>query len=184
MILCERYYEICLEVQVYMPTSQHLRMGKEFLLLILIIKRRMFIMEKVKGKRFVSVDDVETQVFPWGSISWLSEPRVTGTDNMTLGVVTMEKGKGHGMHNHAGCEEIIYVVEGEGLQTIEVEGKVIEQKIKKGDLVHIPPGIFHSNINTEDTPMVSLAIYQFPGSEASLRNDPECKIIPAKNRSV
>ena len=140
-------------------------------------------MEKFKGKRFVSPDDVETQVFPWGSISWLSEPRVTGTDNMTLGVVTQLPGGGHDSHNHPGCEELIYVIEGEGEQILEIDGKTEKQSIKKGDLVHIPPGVFHSSVSTGGGSMVSLAIYQFPGPEAKLRNDPECKIEPPKNRS-
>ena len=30
--------------------------------------------------RFITPDDVETQVFDWGSIKWLSEIRVTGAD--------------------------------------------------------------------------------------------------------
>jgi len=29
------------------------------------------------GARFVQADDVETMVFDWGTLHWLSEPRVT-----------------------------------------------------------------------------------------------------------
>jgi len=133
--------------------------------------------------RFVSVDDVETQNFPWGKLAWLSEPRVTGTDNMTAGVVTLEPGKGHDRHNHAGCEELLYVLEGMGDQTIEDGGEIIKRRVKPGDLIHIPPGGYHSTINAGATPMVLFAVYQYPGPEAFLRSLPECVIEPAKNRA-
>ena len=97
-------------------------------------------MTRTSGVRHVSVDDVETQVFPRGKLAWLSEPRVTGTDYMTAGVVTLEPGKGHDRHNHPGCEEMLYVQEGEGNQTVEDDGKIIQRRIKPGDLVHIPSG--------------------------------------------
>lgn len=104
-------------------------------------------MTKASGMRYVSVDDVETQVFPWGKLSWLSEPRVTGTSNMTAGIVRLEQGKGHDRHNHPGCEEILYVLEGVGDQTIEDGGQTISRRVKAGDLIHIPPGNYHSTIN-------------------------------------
>jgi oxalate decarboxylase/phosphoglucose isomerase-like protein (cupin superfamily) len=138
---------------------------------------------KIKGKRFVCVDDVETQIFPWGRLAWLSEPRVTGTDNMTAGVVTLEPGKGHERHNHPKCEEILFVIEGEGDQTVEADDKIEKRRIKKGDLAHIPSGAYHSTINAGTDPMVLFAVYQFPGPEAVLRKSPECKIEPAKNKA-
>lgn len=136
-----------------------------------------------KGKRFVNIGQVETQVFPWGQLAWLSEPRVTGTDNMTAGVVTLEPGKGHERHNHENCEEILYVMKGEGKQTVEEkDGRVLTKIVKEGDLIHIPPSGFHSTINIGQTPMVLFAVYQFPGPEAFLRNLPDCKIEPPKQK--
>jgi hypothetical protein len=72
--------------------------------------------EEPSMKRFVEPKHVETQVFDWGRIQWLSEPRVTGTERITAGVVTLAPGKGHQRHNHPGVEEILYVIEGEGIQ--------------------------------------------------------------------
>ena len=65
-------------------------------------------MAKFAGRRFVTPATVETQVFDWGTIKWLSEPRVTGTDRFTMGVVLLQPGKGHSRHNHPGTEEILY----------------------------------------------------------------------------
>ena len=46
-------------------------------------------MSKLAGRRFVTPADVETLVFDWGTIKWLSEPRVTGTERFTMGVVLL-----------------------------------------------------------------------------------------------
>jgi quercetin dioxygenase-like cupin family protein len=92
--------------------------------------------------RFVDPSEVETQVFDWGSIKWLSEPRVTGTERFTAGLVILEPGKGHTRHNHPGVEEILYVVSGEGEQMIEVSDdsggmRPERQTVRAGQMVFI-----------------------------------------------
>ncbi|MCC6795103.1 MAG: cupin domain-containing protein [Candidatus Hydrogenedentes bacterium] len=120
-------------------------------------------------RTFIEPADVETQVFDWGRLSWLSEPRVTGTDRFSAGLVVLNPGMGHVRHNHPGVEEILYVVEGKGIQMVEVDGKPVEQEVAQGVLVHIPPDIYHSTVNTGDGPMKLIAIYSPPGPEALLR---------------
>lgn len=137
-------------------------------------------MSMVTGKRFVSPDEVESQVFPWGRLQWLSEPRVTGSKIMATGVVTMEVGKGHDRHNHEGMEEIIYVVSGEGDQTVEVGGRTEKQHVKTGDLIHLPTSAFHSTLNTGTKPLTLLVVYEKAGPEAFLRSLPDCKVEPPK----
>jgi oxalate decarboxylase/phosphoglucose isomerase-like protein (cupin superfamily) len=128
------------------------------------------------GLRFVAPSDVETQVFAWGTIKWLSEPRVTGTTRFTIGVVLLEPGKGHERHNHPGCEETLYVVSGQGKQMVDIDGEHW-QPITAGELVHIPADIFHSTINTGWEPLKMIAVYCPPGPEAILRSLPGCTLI-------
>ncbi len=135
-------------------------------------------MKKIKGKRFIcNVDDVETWVLPWGKIKLLSEPN----DDMTVAIVDCFPGTGHERHNHSGSPEVLFVLEGEGEQTIEVEGKIEKQKIKKGDLVTIPSEAFHSTINAGTAPLTLVAIYQI---NQNLVRDPGWKVEPPKNKSV
>ena len=47
------------------------------------------------GKRFVRPEDVETLVFDWGTLKWLSEPRVTNAERFSTGVVILEIGRAH-----------------------------------------------------------------------------------------
>ena len=132
-------------------------------------------------KYFISLDDVETQVHPWGDLQWMSEPLVTGTKNMATGYISVQPGQGHANHNHEGSEEIIYILQGEALQTIELPGGKIEKRMKPGELAFIPADAFHSTKNVGEGTLTFLAIYQYAGPEAALRADPQCKILPAKN---
>lgn len=127
-----------------------------------------------EGKRFVEAKDVETQVFDWGKLKWMSEPLVTNAEKFSMGVVLLEPGKGHTSHNHPGVEEILYVISGEGEQTVGDDTRTVGP----GMLIHIPPDVFHSTINTGWDQMKIVAIYAPPGPEAELRAMPECQIIP------
>ena len=129
---------------------------------------------------FVEEADVEAQVFDWGRLSWLSEPRVTAAERFSTGVVKLEPGKGHDRHNHPGVEEILYVVSGKGWQVVDAADGRQEREIGPGVLVHIPPDVFHSTVNTGDDTMVVLAIYAPPGPEAELRAMPGVAIEPPR----
>lgn len=140
-------------------------------------------MNPSSDRRFVHPSEVETQVFPWGSIKWLSEPRVTNAIQFTTGVVLLEPGRGHTRHNHPGVEEILYVVSGEGEQMVEVpdgEGKLRPERrqVSAGMLVHIPADVYHETVNTGWEPLKLVAIYAPPGPEAILRAMPDCTVVP------
>ena len=129
------------------------------------------------GKRFVAPHEVETLVFDWGTIKWLSEPCVTRTDRFSAGVVLLEPGMGHARHNHPGVEEILYVVSGYGNQMVDERGEAW-QPIGPGDLIHIPPDMFHATVNTGWEPLKMVAIYSPPGPEAFLKTLPGCRVLP------
>jgi len=130
-------------------------------------------------KSFVTVDEVETQKFDWGTLQWISEPRVTGFDRMVTGVVTLLKGQGHAKHNHPGIEEILYILDGTGEQTIYYDdGSEEKRAVGPGQLIFLEQGQFHSTYNIAEKPLKILAIYAKSGPEAGLRADPGCTVIP------
>lgn len=128
----------------------------------------------VEGKRHVSPDEVETQVFDWGTLKWLSTPDVTDAQNFSAGVVQLNPGEGHERHNHPDSEEILYVISGEGDQTVADD----EFEVEAGDVVHIPEGVYHSTVNTGWEPLKLVAVYGPPGPEEVLREDPAATILP------
>ena len=134
-------------------------------------------------KTFVQKEDVETQVFDWGRLSWLSEPTITAAERFSAGVVRLEPGKGHTRHNHPYSEEILYVIAGRGLQMVELESGKVEKEIGPGTLVHIPTAIYHSTVNTGTQTMELIAIYAPFGPEAELRQLPGVKLEPPAGKN-
>ncbi len=130
-------------------------------------------------KRFVAPEDVETQVFDWGMLKWMSEPRVTDADRFSAGIVILAPGKGHTRHNHPGVEEVLYVISGQGMQMVEDDcGQPLGRTVTAGMLVHIPADVYHETINTGWEPLKLVAIYSPHGPEAILRAMPECTVLP------
>jgi oxalate decarboxylase/phosphoglucose isomerase-like protein (cupin superfamily) len=129
--------------------------------------------------RFITPDDVETQVFDWGTIKWLSSPRSNGAQRMAVGISVLAPGRGHLRHNHPGSEETVYVLSGVGRQMVEDEtGQPTNREVVAGDVVHVPEGVFHASENVGWEPLRLLVTYAPAGPEEVLRELPGCTIIP------
>ncbi|WP_181684726.1 cupin domain-containing protein [Halorhabdus salina] len=123
---------------------------------------------------FVEPDDVESQLFEWGVLKWLSTPDSTGSERFSAGVVKLEPGKGHDRHTHPDSDEILFVIRGEGKQEVADRTREIEA----GEMVFVPEGVEHGTVNTGWEPLVLLAVYAPPGPEEVLRDHPDCEIVP------
>jgi oxalate decarboxylase/phosphoglucose isomerase-like protein (cupin superfamily) len=131
-----------------------------------------------KLRTFVKAENVETQVFDWGKLQWLSEPRVTGATEMVSGIVTLSPGKGHSKHKHPDCAEILFVYQGQGEQTVWTGSDEVKKTVSAGELIYLQPSQFHSTINTGNEDMVIFAVYQQTGPEVGMRADPGCTVLP------
>lgn len=128
----------------------------------------------VAKKRFVRSKDVETIQLNWGTLKWMNTPETTGSEAFSTGVVVLEPGKGHERHTHPNSEEILYILSGEGVQTVADE----ERSIEPGEMVYIPAGVEHSTMNSSWEPLRFLAIYGPPGPESEIRDDANATIFP------
>lgn len=124
----------------------------------------------------VDPQTIPTATFNWGAIKWLVAPEHTPGATITFGEVVLLPGQGHERHNHPTSEEILYVLSGEGLQTID-DGEPFP--VKPGDTIYIPTALFHSTLNTGWTPLRLLAIYNPAGPEKVLEDLPDYRQIPA-----
>ena len=130
-------------------------------------------MEKIGSCTIVYGQDVDTLAFDWGDIKLLSEPRVTGGQTMTFGMVVVEPGKGHVRHNHPNADEIIFVISGEGEQMLDDEPPVL---IRPGASVYIPRGVYHGTLNTGWEPLRLIVVYAPAGEEEVLRALPDVAV--------
>jgi oxalate decarboxylase/phosphoglucose isomerase-like protein (cupin superfamily) len=120
-------------------------------------------------------DDVESLVFDWGTLKFLSEPEVTGAERFSFGMVVLAPGKGHDSHNHPDVEEIIFVMSGEGEQMVDNQPPV---QVRAGASIYIPADVVHSTVNTGWEPMRLLVVYSPAGAERDLRDIPGCQVLP------
>jgi oxalate decarboxylase/phosphoglucose isomerase-like protein (cupin superfamily) len=119
-------------------------------------------------------DDVESLVFEWGTLKFLSEPAVTGAQRFSFGMVILAPGKGHERHNHPGVDEIIFVVSGEGDQMIDDQPPI---RVRPGASIYIPADVYHSTVNTGWEPLRLLVVYAPAGPERLLRDLPGCTVL-------
>jgi oxalate decarboxylase/phosphoglucose isomerase-like protein (cupin superfamily) len=124
----------------------------------------------------VDPNAVPTQTFDWGAIKWFVTPDATEGAGVTFGEVVLQPGRGHDRHNHPESEEILYVLSGEGEQMLD-DREVF--RVKPGDTIYVPTGIFHSTRNTGWEPMRLLAVYNPGGPEKVLEGLPDFQQVAA-----
>ncbi len=120
--------------------------------------------------KVISPNSVATQSFTWGIIKWSVTPTNTPGAKLTFGEVILLPGQGHDRHNHPESEEVLYVLSGQGMQTIADEEAFA---IRAGDTIHIPASVFHSTQNVGWAPLRLLAIYNPGGPDKDLEGLPD-----------
>lgn len=95
------------------------------------------------------------QHFEWGRIEWVMDSQKLKTPYpMSIGFLTLDAKQRQRKHIHYGEEQILYIVQGEGLQIIEDE----RIHCKQGDMLYIEAGSAHETLNTSEVPLVELVI--------------------------
>ncbi|MEU5860334.1 MULTISPECIES: cupin domain-containing protein [unclassified Nonomuraea] len=114
-------------------------------------------------------DALPTMLFDWGAIKWHVTPDAVPGASSTFGEVIINPNKGHERHLHPDSDEVLYVIEGEGRQTV---GDDPEFPVRAGEAIYIPKGTLHSTFNTGWRPLRIIATYTPGGAEAALRDLP------------
>lgn len=104
--------------------------------------------------KFLKTPDVAETVLDWGRQRWLSNPQVTGAEQLAVVEVSIEPGQGHNFHKHEDQEEVLYVVSGSVEQWIGDE----KQILGPGDAAHLPANVVHASFNVGDSPAKIIAI--------------------------
>ncbi|MFB6140786.1 MAG: cupin domain-containing protein [Halosimplex sp.] len=128
----------------------------------------------MSDEHFVEGDDVSTQQFDWGTLKWMASPEVNGSERLSAGVVQLDPGDGHDLHTHPESDEILYVLAGEGEQTVAGDTR----EVGAGEMIYVPEGVEHGTRNTGWETLKLLAVYVPPGPEAELAEMPGCTVLP------
>ncbi len=80
----------------------------------------------------------------WGTLQWLCNEKLMPGSAQTVGLATIFPGKQNPVHFHPNCEEVLYVISGQGLQSYD--GRTI--LLTPGMTIRIPAKVKHNMVNT------------------------------------
>ncbi|MEI7732314.1 MAG: cupin domain-containing protein [Verrucomicrobiota bacterium] len=80
----------------------------------------------------------------WGTLQWLCNEKLSPGAIQTVGLATILPGCKNPVHFHPNCEEVLYVISGQGRHSYD--GRTIE--LKAGMTIRIPAGVKHNMANT------------------------------------
>ena len=91
----------------------------------------------------------------WGTLQWLCNGKLMPGSEQTLGLATILPGKQNPVHYHPNCEEILYVISGEGVQSYDDRSV----PLKAGMTIRIPAKVKHNLVNTGTEPLRTLVSF-------------------------
>ena len=80
----------------------------------------------------------------WGTLQWACNEKLMPGSVQTVGLATILPGKRNPVHYHPNCEEVLYVISGEGLHSYD--GRTVA--LKAGMTIRIPAKVKHNMVNT------------------------------------
>lgn len=89
-----------------------------------------------------------------------------GAKNLSVGVGVYNRGQASEFHTHAGEEEVMIYLKGQGIMRME-DGT--EVALRRGDVTYVPADEPHKLLNTGDGEFVFLFIYSPMGPEKNIR---------------
>lgn len=93
--------------------------------------------------------------YAWGEIHWLMSDKLDPDAKQTFGIVRINAGEKNALHLHPNCEELLYVLSGDG-ESI-VGDKTVP--LHPGDLLRVPAGVYHRATVTSKVPLVAVISY-------------------------
>ncbi|MFW6188841.1 MAG: cupin domain-containing protein [Planctomycetota bacterium] len=103
-----------------------------------------------------SLEEMETEQFPWGSITWLVSGEIGNSESMTFGRVVIRRGERNGEHSHRNCDEILHLLQGELEHTA---GPDASFHLGPGDTITLPAGTRHYARSVGDRDAIMLVTY-------------------------
>lgn len=115
-------------------------------------------MESPGNVAISNIKDLPAQAFPWGAIKWLCHKGLAPQAQQTLGLVFILPGQQNPLHYHPNCEEILFVLSGEGDHSFN--GDWVH--LSPGMTICIPAGVRHNLVNKGWEPLTCVISFSSP----------------------
>ena len=90
----------------------------------------------------------------WGELVWYTSAAQGNSRTMTTGLAVILPGKSNPLHFHPNCDEVLHVIQGRIIHTMDGESA----EMKAGDTVSIPVGTLHNATNVgNEVALLSIA---------------------------
>ena len=91
----------------------------------------------------------------WGTLTWLADAEINGSEGVTLGRVVIRKGCSNPRHGHNNCDEVLYLLAG------TLEHSVGDQTVtlNPGDTLFVSAGVFHHAASVGDVDADMIVTY-------------------------
>jgi len=95
------------------------------------------------------------QDFAYGRFEWIRLPDESTPDGIMIARCTIEPGREWPEHWHTGYEQMLFVVSGSGVHSVNGE----KRELHPGVVEFLPVGASHYVLNTGDEPLTHLSVY-------------------------
>jgi mannose-6-phosphate isomerase-like protein (cupin superfamily) len=107
------------------------------------------------GGIVVTENEREFEPTDWGRTKNLCGPEKEGAQFVKINITEYGIGTGHKLHSHPGQEEVIFILDGEGVTKTD-KGDVT---VRPGSCIFVPAGADHATFNVlKDRPLKALII--------------------------
>jgi mannose-6-phosphate isomerase-like protein (cupin superfamily) len=111
------------------------------------------------GSIVVKEGEKEFEAVEWGRTKNLFGPESGGTKYLKINISEYAPGSGHNLHMHPGQEEVIFILDGEGVTKTD-KGDV---SVRAGSCIFVPADAHHATFNVlKDKPLKALIIKSPP----------------------
>lgn len=97
-----------------------------------------------------------TERYDWGEITWFVSRELGNSECLTVGRCVLNPGFANPRHRHPNCEEVLHVLQGQIVHTIN-GGKEVE--MIAGDTITIPAHVPHNARNVGDLDAILLLCF-------------------------
>jgi len=111
------------------------------------------------GSTVVKENEKTFQPVEWGKTKNIFGPENVGSKHLKINITEYAAGTAHNLHRHPDQEEVIYILDGEGITRTDAG----DQKIGPKSFVFVPAGTNHATLNVlKDKPMKAIIIKSPP----------------------
>ena len=130
------------------------------------------------GAMLSPADALITEVFDWGTITWMVSGPLGNSSTMTVGRSDIFPGRQNTRHYHPNCDEVLHVIQG----TIEHACDDDLIRMGPGDTISIPSGVVHNARNVGEDVAVLVIAYSSAMREAIFL--PEVTLPPTSPANI